>query len=326
MSELFGRCKKLNHCNFKALKRLVVSCLPMSSLDHHIDRYLLHLKVERQLAVNTLEAYSHDLRQFGDFLVRKAIADPQGIRDVHVLDYLVWLHGEQLTSRSVARHLVVLRGWFRHLLRERAIECDPAAQIEFPAKWTKLPRVLSLEQVEALLAQPDCRTVLGIRDHAILQLFYASGLRISEMSALTTDRINRQQGFVRPVGKGSKERVVPMGRAAIDALTQYLEEARPTLSHKHLCDQLFLSRCGRGLTRSRIWGIIKATAKKAGIQMNVTPHMLRHSFATHLIERGADLRLVQAMLGHADIATTQIYTHVSRAHLQRLYKKYHPRA
>lgn len=167
---------------------------------------------------------------------------------------------------------------------------------------------------------------MGLRDHAILQLFYASGLRISELANLTTGQVNLQQGFVRPFGKGSKERVVPMGSCAITAISEYLDEARPKLGQKRICDRLFLSRLGMGLTRQSIWLMIKACARKAGIRTNVTPHMLRHSFATHLIERGADVRIVQELLGHADVSTTQIYTHVSMTHLQELYRKFHPRA
>ncbi|MFA4874167.1 MAG: site-specific tyrosine recombinase XerD [bacterium] len=295
-------------------------------IDHGIDRYLTHLRVEKQLSRNTLEAYGHDLRRFAGHLKSLGIPDLDSVTQPNVLAFLVALHGEKLTSRSVTRYLVAVRGLFVHMLREREIKSDPTAQIEFPARWKKLPHFLTLEQMDALLAAPDRRTVHGIRDHAILQLFYASGLRISEMSGLTTDRINLQQGYVLPMGKGSKERVVPMGQVAIDALTQYLEESRPKLAGKRICDRLFLSQQGRGICRQRLWEIIKEYAKGAGIAINVTPHMLRHSFATHLIERGADLRIVQTMLGHADVATTEIYTHVSRAHISQMYKKFHPRA
>lgn len=298
----------------------------MDTLDSQIDSYLTYLRVERQLAANTLEAYGHDLRKVADFLVSRGINGAADVSQTDVLAYLVKLHDEKLTSRSVTRNLVALRGLFHHLIRERAIVRDPTAEVEFPAKWSKLPRFLSLEQIDALLAAPDRRTNLGLRDHAILELFYASGLRISELSALTTDRINLQQGYVMPLGKGSKERLVPMGKAAIDALTEYLSDSRPRLAGRRLCDRLFLSRLGQGITRQRLWDIIKGYARAAGIRINVTPHMLRHSFATHLIERGADLRIVQAMLGHADISTTQIYTHLSRSHLKKVYKKYHPRA
>lgn len=298
----------------------------MISIDTAIDRYLTHLKVERQLAANTLEAYGHDLRCFGAHLASKRISDIGKVEERDILSFLISLHGEKLTSRSVTRYLVAMRGLFTYLLREKAIGKDPISKIEFPAKWQKLPHFLSLEQVDDLLAAPKRNTVLGIRDHAIIQLFYSSGLRISEMSALTTDRLNLQQGYVMPMGKGSKERVVPMGRDAIAALTEYLDESRPKLSGKRICDNIFLSRRGTGITRQRLWEVIKECAHKAGIKINVTPHMIRHSFATHLIERGADLRIVQMMLGHADVSTTQIYTHVSRGHIQSLYKKFHPRA
>lgn len=297
-----------------------------SNLDQMIDEYLTHLRVERQLAKNTLEAYGHDLRRMAEFLSAQKIANVSNVTEAHVLSYLVTLHEAKLTSRSVTRNLVVLRRFFRYLAAEKKIEKNPTAEIEFPARWKKLPHYLSLDQVDALLSEPDRKTVLGMRDFAIIQLFYASGLRISEMSTLTIDRLSLDHGFVRPIGKGSKERVVPMGKTAIAAINEYINEARQKLLHGKMCDRLFLSQWGRGISRPRLWEIIKACAKKAGIKINVYPHMLRHSFATHLIERGADLRIVQTMLGHADIATTQIYTHVSRAHLSELYKKFHPRA
>jgi integrase/recombinase XerD len=296
------------------------------SIDHAVDRYLTHLRVERQLSANTLEAYGHDLRCFGAHLALKGMSAAASVEEGNILSFLITLHEQKLTSRSITRYLVAIRGLFSHLLKEKLIDKDPVSKIEFPAKWKKLPHFLSLEQVDALLAQPRRDTPLGVRDHAIIQLFYASGLRISEMSALTTDRINLQQGYVMPMGKGSKERVVPMGKQAIAALSEYLGEARPQLATKRICDRLFISRRGGGITRQRLWEIIKKYARQAGIKINVTPHMLRHSFATHLIERGADLRIVQTMLGHADVSTTQIYTHVSRRHVQELYKKFHPRS
>lgn len=296
------------------------------NLDRSIDSYLTHLRVERHLAANTLEAYARDLRRFASHLSSKGMEEIGRVAESDILDFLVTQHTAGLTSRSVTRCLVTIRGLFTYLAKSRVIGADPATRIEFPARWFKLPRVLTLEQVDSLLAQPDRRTTLGIRDHAILQLFYASGLRISETSTLAVDHVNLQQGFCIPIGKGSKERVVPMGRQAIDALLDYLNESRPRLAGRRICDRLFLSRRGTGLSRQRLWGLIKGYARSAGISVNVTPHMLRHSFATHLIERGADIRFVQAMLGHADISTTQIYTHVSRAHLTEMYKKYHPRA
>lgn len=297
-----------------------------SNLDDDIDFYINYLRVERQLAKNSVDAYAHDLRRLSEFLVKKGLDDASTITENDILPFLVFLGKEELTSRSVTRELVVLRGFFSFLAREKRIKNDPTSQIEFPGRWKKLPHVLSIQQVDDLLAQPDRNNILGIRDHAILQLFYASGLRISEMSGLTMDRANLQQGYCMPFGKGSKERVVPMGGVAIEAITEYLKKSRPKLAGGHLTDHIFLSRRGTKISRQRLWEIIKFYARQAGIKINVTPHMLRHSFATHLIERGADLRVVQMMLGHADISTTQIYTHVSREHLKNLYKKFHPRA
>lgn len=297
-----------------------------SGLNKNIDEYLTNLKIEKHLSLNTLDAYGRDIGRFADFLASKNITALANVKGPDILAYLVKLHGMKLGSRSITRNLVTLRGLFKFFAREKRIKDDPTAKIEFPARWFKLPHFLSPEEVDSLLAQPDKSTILGMRDHAILELFYASGLRISEISMLTTDRVNLQQGFCRPIGKGSKERVVPIGSSAINAITEYLNESRPSLAEKRVTERLFISRKGFGISRPRLWEIIKAYAKKAGIKINVTPHMLRHSFATHLIERGADIRIVQAMLGHADISTTQIYTHVSRAHLMELYKKFHPRA
>jgi integrase/recombinase XerD len=298
----------------------------MNDIDKNIDFYLTHLKIERQLAINSVDAYAHDLRSLSEYLVACEIGDISAIDQRVLLGFIVVLNKSGLASRSVTRCLVVMRGFFSFLVREKVINENPTRKIEFPGKWKKLPKVLSLAQVDDLLAQPDKNTVLGLRDFAIIHLFYASGLRISEISGLTLDRVNLQHGFCTPFGKGSKERVVPMGSEAISAITQYLEDARPKFATKRMDDHLFLSRRGKNVSRQRLWEIIKACAKKAGIAINVTPHMLRHSFATHLIERGADLRVVQTMLGHVDISTTQIYTHVSREHLKGLHKKFHPRA
>ncbi len=296
------------------------------SLDQHIDRFIMHIRVERQLAKNTIEAYARDLRGLTASLERQKVTDVARVEEAHILQFLMEMGKRKLSSRSTARTLVAVRRFFRFLKDEKAIVKDPTDQIEAPGKWHKLPHVLTLAQVDDLLAQPDRKTNLGMRDHAILQLFYASGLRISEMAELTTHQINLQQGFVLPMGKGSKERVVPMGSSAMEAITHYLDHARPELGKGSSSTRLFISRRGEGLTRQRLWGIVKGMARKAGIAVNVTPHMLRHSFATHLLERGADLRSVQSMLGHADISTTQIYTHVTTKHMKDLYKKFHPRA
>ena len=297
-----------------------------NSLDNQIDNYITHLRVERHLAAHTVESYSHDLRRLAQFLAKQGIDSPDKVAETHLLPFLVLLHREKIGSRSVARYLSAFRGFFRFLIKEKEIKNNPLAQIESPARWQKLPKFLTLTDVDSLLTQPDKKTDLGLRDHAIIQLMYASGFRISELADLTLERLNLQQGFVIIMGKGSKERLVPVGRVALDALNEYLDTTRPKLMNGKMGDHVFVSHSGERLSRQRLWEIIKANARKTGIRINVTPHMLRHSFATHLLERGADLRSVQTMLGHADIATTQIYTHVTTKHLQDLYKKFHPRA
>jgi len=298
----------------------------MSDIYSDIDFYMNYLVVERGLSKKSIEAYGHDLRLLMDFLSKKKISSSSKVVESDILAFIISLHEAGLGPRSVTRYLVVMRGFFSFLVREKRMANDPTSQIEFPFRWHKLPHVLSESQVDALLSQPNRKTVLGMRDHAMLQLFYASGLRISEMSDLTIDRINLQQGFCMPIGKGSKERIVPMGGEAIAAIEKYLSDARPSLVKGRITEYLFLSRMGKNISRQRIWELIKVYAKSAKIGINVTPHMLRHSFATHLIEHGADLRVVQTMLGHADISTTQIYTHVSRSHILEIYRKFHPRA
>ncbi|MBI4126044.1 MAG: site-specific tyrosine recombinase XerD [Deltaproteobacteria bacterium] len=296
------------------------------TIDSTIDVYLTHLAVERRLAKNSLAAYARDLRTCADFLERRRVVDACEVTQSHLLDFLVELHRHKLTARSVARSLVAIRGFFSFLRHEGTVKSDPTTMIETPVKIQKLPHVLSLEEVDLLLAQPDRRTSLGLRDHALLHLFYASGIRISEMAGLTLDRVDLQAGWVRVLGKGSKERIVPMGQPAVEAIRLYLDDARPKLVATTMSDRLFIGRGGVSITRQRLWEIIKLYARKSGVRQNITPHMLRHSFATHLVERGADLRSIQLMLGHADISTTQIYTHVSRKHLHELHRKFHPRS
>lgn len=298
----------------------------VKDIDKFIDLFILNLRVERGLSKNTLEAYGHDLRRFSEHLNALSIETVSSVAESDILSFLVRLYDDMLNSRTVTRYLVVLRGFFTFLLHEKKIAASPIEKIEFPGRAKKLPRVLGIEEIDALLAAPDLNTPIGVRDYAILQLFYASGLRISEISELTLGRIHFEQGFCRPIGKGNKERIVPVGREALAAIRKYIDEARGKFSHGKLIDAIFLSQFGKAISRKRIWEIIKECARIAGIRINVTPHMLRHSFATHLIERGADLRVVQEMLGHADVSTTQIYTHVSRAHLRGLYDKYHPRS
>ncbi|MFH1654558.1 MAG: site-specific tyrosine recombinase XerD [Pseudomonadota bacterium] len=294
-------------------------------VDEYIEKYLTYIKVERRLSANTLEAYGHDLARFANILTTKLKVDLKAISEGGILKYLTILRDEGLNSRSVARNLVVLRTFFTFLLREKVLSKDPFEKVEFPLRWKKLPKFISLEDVDRLIAAPDQKTDLGMRDHAIIQLLYASGLRVSEIAGLKLNQLNCQHGYLIVIGKGNKERIVPFGKYALDAVTEYVDQVRPKLMKGKNAQELFLSRNGTKLTRRRLLMIIHNLALKAGIRATVTPHVLRHSFATHLLERGADLRTVQQMLGHADISTTQIYTHVSRKHLKDLYNKYHPR-
>lgn len=277
------------------------------------------------MAANTIASYRRDLLRFKEYARRAGLTSPTQLNAVFVRAALVAAYDVGLGSRSIRRYLTVIRVWCRFLLREHVLREDPTAFVESPKIPLKLPHVLSIAEVERMLQQNGDATPAAVRDACMVQVFYAAGLRVSEICQLDVPQLNLDAGFIRAYGKGSKERLVPIGQDAIDALRQYLGYARPELSSKLSKEAVFLSRTGRRLTRQDGWRCIKRTAQRAGIRVNVTPHMLRHSFATHMIERGADLRSVQAMLGHADIATTQIYTHVSRAHLRDLIDKYHPR-
>jgi len=300
-------------------------------VNSQIDLYINYIRIEKRLAANTVSAYAHDLRRMADFFEKKGVTNVSGVGESHVLACLVDLHKNGMDSRSVSRHLVSFRGFFNFLRREKIIKDDPTAKIEFPKKWKKLPEVMTLDEVERLLAAPDLKATLGFRDFTILQLMYATGLRASEvvnlpLTQVTLGTTEFDQTFLTTIGKGSKERLVPIGKVAAKILREYIETVRPLLAKHSSPDQLFLSRNGDKLSRQQLWNIISALVKKAMIKRHVSPHTLRHSFATHLIERGADLRSVQTMLGHSDISTTQIYTHVNTTHLKEIYKKFHPRA
>jgi integrase/recombinase XerD len=290
-----------------------------------IDRFLEHLVVERGLAQNSLEAYRRDLTRYGRYLQGRQ-------RQVTTLDraevprYLLGLREAGLSPRSVARHLAAIRQFHRFLVREGHSTDDPTAHLESPRPWRRLPTVLSSEEVERLLALRVATTPQALRNHAMLEVLYASGLRVSELVGLRLADLDLSVGVVRILGKGDKERLVPLGEVAVASLRAYLARGRPRLEKRLACPYVFLGRHGRGLTRQTFWQLLKRYVGAAGITKRVTPHTLRHSFATHLLERGADLRSVQLMLGHADIGTTQIYTHLSRAHLKAIYDKHHPRA
>jgi integrase/recombinase XerD len=296
------------------------------SLDEAIDVYLDHLKVERGLSRNTLEAYGRDLAKFRGFCETRALGEAGAVESRHLLAYLVSLAESRLAVRSQARALVALRGLFKHLRAERHVERDPTCDLELPRVGRPLPAVLTPDEVEKLLAAPDARAARGLRDAAMLETLYATGLRVSELVALKLAEVNLAEGYLSTVGKGKKQRLVPMGREALERVRDYLERARPGFDRGRNVAALFLTHHGRAMTRQGFWKLLRGYAVAAGIRKPISPHKLRHSFATHLLERGADLRAVQAMLGHADIGTTQIYTHLSNARLREVYKQHHPRA
>ncbi|HSP16991.1 MAG TPA: site-specific tyrosine recombinase XerD [Thermoanaerobaculia bacterium] len=289
-----------------------------------IDLYLDYLTVEKGLAKNTLSSYATDLRRFGDHLAEKKIA-LESVERIDIVRYFQMLRGAGISARSVARALAAIRGMFRFLVAEKHLQHDPTENLENPKLWTTLPKSLQPEEVEALLRAPARTTAEGLRDAAMLELLYATGLRVSELIHVKIEDLVMDAGFLRTFGKGSKERIVPFGDAARDAMVAYMERGRPELV-KQADPHLFLSRRGRPMSRQSFWMKIVRYARQAGISSHISPHVLRHSFATHLLENGADLRSVQMMLGHSDISTTQIYTHVSRARLRKMYDQFHPRA
>ena len=284
-----------------------------------LSRFIAYLRIERGLARNTLDAYSRDLTLYFQHLGTTEVtrATPQ-----QVSAFIRFLYDRDLKPRSAARALAAVRGLHRFLLLERATTENPTSVVESPQAFAPLPHFLTLEEVDKLIAAPSTVTPIGIRDRAMIEVLYATGLRVSELIGLKMDGVNLEAGFVRCIGKGSKERVVPLGESACAAVTTYLGRARG----QHASEFLFLTPAGNPLTRQEFWGLLHRHAKTTDIRKHISPHILRHSFATHLLERGADLRAVQMMLGHAEISTTQIYTHVIRERLKAIYKSFHPRA
>jgi integrase/recombinase XerD len=295
-------------------------------LDAAIDLFLDHVKLERGLARNSIEAYGRDLTKFRRFCAAQSLDDADAVEHRHLLGFVVELSGAKLAARSQARNLVALRQLFRFLRAERHIERDPTADLELPRIGRPLPVVLSLDEVERLLATPPTDHPRGVRDLAMLQTLYATGLRVSELVQLRQLDVNLNEMFLSTIGKGRKQRLVPLGERARDRIREYLVTARPALLNGRESPALFVTHLGRAMTRQGFWKLITGYARAAGIRKRLSPHKLRHSFATHLVERGADLRAVQAMLGHADIGTTQIYTHVSNERLKAVVKQHHPRA
>ena len=281
--------------------------------------------VEKGLAKNTIEAYSRDLRRLAEYLVGKGVSAWAEVDAIQLRSYLSALRAEGLSPRSVARHAVTLRRLYRFLETEGLVKENPAPKLLFSAQGRKLPQTLSGADVRKLLSQPDGAEMLGARDQAMLELLYASGLRVSELVTLKTHEVNFQGNYLTVKGKGSKVRAVPFGQWARQKLTAYLNDVRPRLLKGKSSAYLFTNRAGQAMTRQGFWKLIRRYGLAASIDKRVTPHTLRHSFATHLLEGGADLRSVQSMLGHADISTTQIYTHVDGARLKAVHKKFHPR-
>jgi integrase/recombinase XerD len=297
----------------------------MPPITELIDRFLNYLLVEKGLARTTLESYSRDLLRFADFLEQNGRSTVSAEDTPLLLKHLIQMRSEGLGARSRARHLVALRGFYRFLVQEKLLALDPAKLLDLPKTTLKLPDVLGVEEVQRLLNAPDARTPQGIRDAAMLEVLYAAGLRVSELVRLKIQDVHFDAGFVRVFGKGSKERVVPIGQYAREKILFYLEHARGRLVRGQISPYLFLARAGRPMSRQGFWKLLRQHAASAGLLKKVTPHSLRHSFASHLLEGGADLRAVQLMLGHADISTTQIYTHVTRDRLRELHRKFHPR-
>jgi integrase/recombinase XerD len=295
-------------------------------LDLAIQQFLDHLKVERELTPATIQAYGGDLARFALFASGRKLSAAAAVRSMDVLDFLVHLTENKLSARSQARRLITLRQLFKFLKAERVIPIDPTEDIDLPRYGRKLPDFLSIEEVDSLLAAPDRRTVRGTRDAAMLETLYATGLRVSELVKLRLRDVNFDAGYLVTLGKGRKERLVPVGEAALASIRTYVDTARSTFAGTRTNESLFLTHHGRPMTRQGFWKLLGRYARAAGIRKRISPHKLRHSFATHLVERGADLRAVQAMLGHADIGTTEIYTHVSRGHLRSIYDRFFPRA
>ena len=294
--------------------------------EEQLDSFMNHLKVERNLSRNTLDAYASDIGKLVDFAACKKRKDFSQVTPMDLVGFLKKLHRQGLSVRSQARLLSALRTCYRFLVAEGACKDDPTLEIEMPKTTRKLPEFLSIEEVDDLLVQPPGDTPLGLRDRAMLETLYATGLRVSELVQLRLDNVDFRLGCVRALGKRRKERLVPLGDQALGAINAYLEDGRGELLSGRRCDHLFVTSRGKCMTRQAFWKNLKRYAVMAGITKNISPHKLRHSFATHLLERGADLRSVQAMLGHADIATTEIYTHVNATRLRKVYDRFHPRA
>ncbi len=290
-----------------------------------IDSFLDYLSVERALAKNTILAYRQDLNMYLDFMIKRGMEALSKITKSDIVEFMLSEKDKGVSPTSISRRLAAIRMFHRFLSRERVLKTDPTVLIDSPKLWKKVPDALSLNEVEALISQPQARDRQGARDKAILETLYATGMRVSESADLKTNNVNLDIGFLRCIGKGNKERIIPLGKKAIQSINRYLEFSRPYFLKKKTSEYLFISRSGARLSRQSVWKLIKRYAKEAKIKKPIKVHTLRHSFATHLLERGADLRSVQEMLGHSNISTTQIYTHIDKERLKTIHKQFHPR-
>ena len=290
-----------------------------------IAEFINYLTVERGLSKNTIAAYGADLNKFAEYLESKGIADIDKIKRQDIMNYLLSRKDRNISGNSISRGLVAIKMFYRFLIQERLARADVAGILESPQLIRPIPSVLLLSEVDKILAGPDLRDPVGIRDKAVIELMYATGMRVSEVVDLPIEGLNLDMGFVKCRGKGDKERIVPVGGKAKEALSRYIDKVRPAMAGKRQDRHLFLSRLGKKISRQTFWKMIKKYTKTARIKKDITPHTLRHSFATHLLERGADLRVVQEMLGHADISTTQLYTHINKERLKSIHRQFHPR-
>jgi integrase/recombinase XerD len=297
----------------------------MDQLDILVDGYVNYLLVEKGLSEKTIEAYSRDLAEYISFIKRSKINHVSDKDTTVILKHLIELRDVGLAARSRARHLVTLRGFYKFLVHEKVLKSDPTKIIDLPKSGLRLPDVLSIGDIKTLISMPDVKTPRGLRDCAMLELLYAAGLRVSELINVKMQSVNIEAGFVRVFGKGSKERVVPIGLYAKEKIDNYIKYGRAIVLKNHTSQYLFVARAGKPMTRQGFWKLLKKYGVKAQIIKAITPHSLRHSFASHLLEGGADLRSVQIMLGHVDISSTQIYTHVAHEHLRKMHEKFHPR-
>ncbi len=295
-------------------------------LEKAIDDYIVYLTVEKGASRNTIEAYSNDVRKLADYLSGEKVVSWNQVDSYHIRGYLAHMQQEAVTNTTRARNVAALKSFFRFLYLEKYTDSNLGELLDTPRKEKVLPKYLTLEEVEQLLDAPDVTTPNGCRDKAMLELLYATGLRVTELITLRLQDISFEMAYVRCFGKGAKERVIPLGRYALEALEHYINVCRPKVANCWQTDILFLNKSGKGLTRQGFWKLIKKYGREAGITADLTPHVLRHSFATHLLSNGADLRAIQEMLGHADIATTQIYTHLLGDQMLEVYQNAHPRA